>query len=48
MGLSGPLANLGLSPGVPGARVVRTLEQLAAWLLFTLAVITVYGILVVM
>jgi hypothetical protein len=35
---------------VNGARVVRirTLEQLAAWMLFSLAVITVYGILVVM
>jgi hypothetical protein len=31
-----------------GARVVRirTLEQLAAWLLFSLAVLTVYGVLV--
>jgi hypothetical protein len=27
---------------------IRTLEQLAAWMLFSLAVITVYGILVVM
>jgi hypothetical protein len=27
---------------------IRTLEQLAAWTLFSLAVITVYGILVVM
>jgi hypothetical protein len=27
---------------------IQTLEQLAAWMLFTLAVITVYGILVTM